>query len=266
MNNKKAIILVIITSILFVLAGFILYFIFDRQGMSNNNNKYINYNVNDYVFVEAVSLDDYSDVYSSVNVSQINFKNLDNSLVEKFLNKQEEIIDYVTGYYNEIKNNTNYGSANSAVSTIKTQINGGILSVFYKLDFYLDENIFINNKKSYVVTLNIDLKTNSVLTNDQLLDKYSYTKSYIVNKLFNEDILINKNEIVVDKNTNISLTRIDIERKKDEYVERIILDFNNIIDMYIENNSLVLVYNNQELKNIFFDDEFETNVKFKYLK
>ena len=41
---------------------------------------------------------------------------------------------------------------------------------------------------------------------------------------------------------------------------------NNIIEMYIEDDSLVLVYNTKELKNIFFDNEFNTNIKIKYLK
>ena len=40
-----------------------------------------------------------------------------------------------------------------------------------------------------LLTLNIDLKTNKILTTEDLLLKYSYTKEYIAEKLFNNDTL-----------------------------------------------------------------------------
>ena len=73
---------------------------------------------------------------------------------------------------------------------IKTQINGAVLSIYYQVNFNLDENIFEDNIKSYITTLNIDLGTNKILTNDDLLSKYSYTKEYIADKLFTENVLI----------------------------------------------------------------------------
>ena len=99
-----------------------------------------------------------------------------------------------------------------------------------------------------------------------MLSKYNYSKKYIAEKLFNEDILIGQNEIVIDRNTNISLTKSDIERKKEEYIQRITDDFNNIIKVYIENNSLVLVYDKKELNDLFFDNAYNNELKVRYLK
>ena len=90
--------------------------------------------------------------------------------------------------------------------------------------------------------------------------------NFSAEKLFNDDIMINANEIVVDKNTNISLTKNDIEKKKNEYVKRITDDFNNIIKVYIENNSLVLVYNKKDLNDLFFENNYINELKIKYLK
>ena len=268
MNEKKIKIFVILIAILFLISGTILFYIFDRQGLSKNKtNGFINYNINDYINITPVVFNNYDDVYSSINVSRISFSNIDARHTESFLIKQNEIIDYITGYYIQINtSNYNYKAISTVTSTIKHQINGAVLSVFYKLDFVLDENIFSNNIKSYIITFNIDLRTNKVLTINDLLLKYDYSKEYISDKLFNEDILIEKGQIVVDKATNISLTKNDIERKKQDYVNRIILEFDNIINIYIENYSLVLVYNADELKSIFFDNEFDTDIKFKYLK
>lgn len=267
MSDRKVRGLVILAAIILLLSGLILYIVFDRQGMGNNKTgNYVNYNVNDYIEVTPVVFNEYSNVYSSVNVSRIDIKNIDEDITSDFIEKEEEFIGYITGYYKEISNSSGYVPVNTVFSTIKTQINGAVLSIFYKLDFNLDVNIFEDNIKSYIVTINIDLGTNKVLTGGDLLSKYNYSKEYIAEKLFIDDVLIEKGQVVVDKNTNISLTRSDIERKKEEYIERISLEFNNIIDMYIENGSLVLVYDKKELNNVFFDNKFDTDVKFKYLK
>lgn len=267
MNDKKVRGFVILTAVFLLLAGAVLYIVFDRLGEGNSKSKnYVNYNVNDYIEVYPVVFNGYSNVYSSINVSKIDIKNIDEDITESFIQKEEEIINYITGYYKEINANSSYVPVNTVYSSIKTQINGAVLSVFYEVDFILDQSIFDDNTKSYIATLNIDLATNKVLTVEDLLSKYDYTKDYIADKLFNEDVLIEKSQVVIDKNTNISLTRNDIERKKNEYINRIISDFDNIIDVYIENNSLVLVYDSKELKNIFFDNEFDTDVKFRYLK
>jgi len=268
MNEKKIRIFVVLTALLFLIAGTTLFIVFQRQGLNKSKvNSYINYNVNDYVKISPVVFNNYGNVYSSINVSRIRFSNIDESLTEEFILKQEEFINYITGYYNQINvSNSNYGPVSLVSSSIKTQINGAVLSVFYRLDFILDESVFSDNVKSYIVTVNIDLRTNKILTGNDLLLKYDYSKDYISDKLFNEDVLVDKGQIVVDKATNMSLTRSDIERKKIDYVNKIISEFDNIINMYIDNSSLVLVYNVDDLKSIFFDNEFDTDIRFKYLK
>lgn len=266
MSDKKARGLVIIIAFVLLFAGAFLFFMFDKQGMGNNRtNNYVNYNINNYVEVIPVVFNGYGDVYNSINVSRIELNNLDESITSEFISKEENIIEYITAYYNQISASSSYLPVSTVSSTIKTQINGAVLSILYKVDFNLDENVFNDNIKSYFIAINIDLGTNKVLSNDNLLSKYNYTRNYIADKLFNEEILIGRGEVVIDKETNISITRSDIERKKDEYVNRIITEFDNIIEMYIENNLLVLVYNNEELKNVFFDNEFDTEIKFRYL-
>ena len=267
MSEKIVRNLVVMTAFFLLILGVVLFYIFDKHDLGNNSsNKYVYYNVSDYIEISPVTYDDYSEVYSSVNVSKIVFKNISSEITDVFFRQQNEIIGYVIDYYNQIINIDNYSPTNSVYSDIKTQINGAVLSVFYRLNFQLDENIFKDSLKSYVITLNIDLGTNKVLTNDELLSKYSYSKSYIADKLFNDNILISKNQVVIDKNTNISLTRDDIKRKKEVYVNRIVSEFNDIVKIYIEENSLVLVYNTKDLKNIFFDNEYNTDIKIRYLK
>lgn len=267
MNDKKANRLVIISAIFLVFSGVVLYYVFDKQGYNDKEVKnYVNYNVNDYITTIPVIFSDYTDFYSSINVSKLEINNLSPDITEDFIEEEKEIINYISGYYNEVMPKDDYTPVNTASSNIKTQINGAILSILYQMNINLDENLYEDNEKSYIVTTNIDLGAERILTTDDLLSKYNYTKKYIAEKIFEEDVLINSGEVVIDKTTNISLTKQDVERRKEEYVNRITEDFNNIIKVYIENNYLTLVYDKKELNNLFFDNKFNTDIKVRYLK
>lgn len=262
MSGKTAKGLVIFSAFFLILLGISLYKLFDYQGYGDKKeSSYVNYNIKDYIDTVPVVLSDYNDVFSSINVSKVNLKNLDNSLINNFTAGEEELIEYIGKYYDEIKKNGNYTDDNTVVTLIKTGINSTVLSVYYQMNFNFENKI-----KSYVVTVNIDLKTNKILSLEDLLLKYNYDKEYIAEKIFNDDILIGNNEIVIDKNTNISLTKSDIERKKNEYISRIVDDFDNIIKVYIDNGSLVLTYNKKELNDLFFETEYVDELKTKYLK
>ena len=262
MSGKTAKTLVIFSAFFLILLGLGLYKLFDYQGYGEKKiNKFVTYNVKDYIETTPIIFEDYSDIYSNINVSKITFKNLDNDLTKSFEKEENELIDYINKYYNELKKEEDYTSDNTVNTLIKTQVNSTVLSVFYEINFRLQ-----NIDRSYVITLNIDLKTNKVLTTEDLLSKYNYSKEYIAEKIFNDDVLIGINDAVIDKNTNISLTRSDIEKKKNEYVQRITDDFNNIIKVYIENNSLVLVYNKKDLNDLFFENAYSNELKIKYLK
>lgn len=262
MSGKTAKMLVIFSAFFLILLGFCLYKLFEYQGYDKKEaSKYVNYNIKDYIETTPVIFNKYNDVYSSINVSKVTFKNLDNDLTKEFEVEENELIDYIDRYYEEIIKEENYTSDNTVTTLIKTQVNSTVLSVFYEMNFNIQ-----NVNRNYVLTLNIDLKTNKILTTDDLLLKYNYSKEYIAEKLFNDDIMIETNEVVVDKNTNISLTKNDIEKKKNEYINRITADFNNIIKVYIENNSLVLVYNKKDLNDLFFENNYNNELKIKYLK
>lgn len=267
MSDKNTKILIIASAVALLLSGLVLYKVFDMQGYSEHKTSgYVNYKVNDYIEVTPVVFNKYNDFYSSVNVSRVNIKNINNNDIEDFIKMEDEIIGYIDAYYNEIDVTSGYVPVSTVSSIVKTQINETVLSIYYEMNFDLDKNIFDNSKKTYIVTVNIDLGTEKILSNDEILSKYNYSKEYISEKIFEEDVLLSEGEIAIDKNTNISLTKKDIERKKEEYVERIVNEFDNIIKVYIENNSLAIVYDKRELNSNFFENEIDTEIKIRYLK
>lgn len=267
MSDKTSKILIFFGALFLIMLGIILYKLFDYQGYGENkaNNKIKYYDVNYYTEISKLNFNNYNDVYNNIDVNLITFKNLDNNLTSSFVNDENELVSYITSYYQNIKKSNN-PSKGIVYSEINKQVNGAVLSVSYKLNFEFDSDIFEDNKKIYFKTINIDLATNKVLSVDDLLSKYNYDKEYIADKIFNEDILIGDNEIVIDKETNISLTKGDLIRKKKHYINRIISDFDNIIEVYISNNSLTLIYDKKKLNDMFFENNLTTDVKERYLK
>lgn len=222
-----------------------------------NTQEQISYNIEDYITVEALSYEEYS-LYDEINVSKININNLDQKLIQDFINKQEELLKRVDNNYTLLKD-VNF---NNKVSTdISYEINKNILSIKFELIENIEE---LNYNNNYVITLNIDLKNNSKLSTTDMISLFQEDSSLIALNIYNNSIYnAESTETYEDAQTKEQTNMTNIENNKDIYIKRIEDKIDQIVKTYLQEGKLYITYSENEAKAVCYT--IENNQKTTYI-
>ena len=248
-----------------LLVFFILLFVFvvifviankkDNTVVEVPNN---NLDVTNYVLMEEVDTTKYMDLYSSVNLKKISFKNLTNESTSEFSNKQDEIIKSLedsisvnkefVNEYNKEHNVTGYKSTSKLESIILTNINNNILSVLYLIEDEVDYKK-VNN---YIANLFVDTVSKNLLSSEEVLSKYDLSKEGISRRVFDLVTLgkDNKNELT---------------KEADSYSSKIMDNFDKYIYLYFNSDGIYLKYNKSDISNYLFNSSLDS-VKYSTYK
>ena len=248
-----------------LLVFFILLFVFvvifviankkDNNAVEVPNN---NLDVTNYVLMEEVDTTKYMDLYSSVNLKKISFKNLTNESTSEFTNKQDEIIKSLedsisvnkefVNEYNKEHNVTGYKSTSKLESIILTNINNNILSVLYLIEDEVDYKK-VNN---YIANLFVDTVSKNLLSSEEVLSKYDLSKEGISRRVFDLVTLgkDNKNELT---------------KEADSYSSKIMDNFDKYIYLYFNSDGIYLKYNKSDISNYLFNSSLDS-VKYSTYK
>lgn len=248
-----------------LLVFFILLFVFvvifviankkDNNVVEVPNN---NLDVTNYVLMEEVDTTKYMDLYSSVNLKKISFKNLTNESTKEFTDKQDEIIKSLedsisvnkefVNEYNKEHNVTGYKSTSKLESIILTNINNNILSVLYLIEDEVDYKK-VNN---YIANLFVDTVSKNLLSSEAVLSKYGLSKEGISRRVFDLVTLgkDNKNELT---------------KEADSYSSKIMDNFDKYIYLYFNSDGIYLKYNKSDISNYLFNSSLDS-VKYSTYK
>lgn len=248
-----------------LLVFFILLFVFvvifviankkDNTVVEVPNN---NLDVTNYVLMEEVDTTKYMDLYSSVNLKKISFKNLTNESTKEFTDKQDEIIKSLedsisvnkefVNEYNKEHNVTGYKSTSKLESIILTNINNNILSVLYLIEDEVDYKK-VNN---YIANLFVDTVSKNLLSSEEVLSKYDLSKEGISRRVFDLVTLgkDNKNELT---------------KEADSYSSKIMDNFDKYIYLYFNSDGIYLKYNKSDISNYLFNSSLDS-VKYSTYK
>lgn len=210
-----------------------------------------NLDATNYVLMEEVDTTKYMDLYSSVNLKKISFKNLTNESTSEFINKQDEIIKSLedsisvnkefVNEYNKEHNVTGYKSTSKLESIILTNINNNILSVLYLIEDEVDYKK-VNN---YIANLFVDTVSKNLLSSEEVLSKYGLSKEGISRRVF---------DLVVEGKDN----KDELTKEADSYSSKIIDNFDKYIYLYFNSDGIYLKYNKSDISNYLFNSSLDS--------
>lgn len=217
-----------------------------------------NLDATNYVLMEEVDTTKYMDLYSSVNLKKISFKNLTNESTKEFTDKQDEIIKSLedsisvnkefVNEYNKEHNVTGYKSTSKLESIILTNINNNILSVLYLIEDEVDYKK-VNN---YIANLFVDTVSKNLLSSEEVLSKYGLSKEGISRRVF---------DLVIEGKDN----KDELTKEADSYSSNIMDNFDKYIYLYFNSDGIYLKYNKSDISNYLFNSSLDS-VKYSTYK
>ena len=194
-----------------------------KYGKNYFYNKIISYKVSDYVDTDG---------------NYVYLKNIDKKIINTFINEQKEVL----------KNNV------IDISVTKG-IYKDILSI--KISYVLYGEL---SNYEDVITINIDLKNNKVLSNDDMIDMVKGSYKDIATDIFNEYIKINNNREVVDAITEEKLSSSEFNNNSEKYIIRIREKLPDIMNIYIENNEVYYLVRKYEINKVCYYTNTDINM------
>lgn len=229
-NMKKSILIfVMLFCIIIAMITYWIYAYHHKYGTFYFDNiKLVSYKINDYLETKG-------DV--------VYLKNIDENIINDFLVSQKNIIE-----------NNNVVSVDITKGLYK-----GILSIIINYTLYSIDN------NEEVLTLNVDLKSDKVLSNDEILNMINVSYKSIATNIFNEYIKLpnDSNKIIKDRVTDKELTVEEFNSDSEKYIIRIREKLPEIIKLYIEDNSVYSIVELSEINKVCYytNDEKLVNIK-----
>ena len=220
LDLKKA--LLILTMLICTIIAMITYWIYAYH------HKYGSFYFDDIKLV-SYKISDYLDTKGDV----VYLKNMNQDIIDDFTNSQQNII-----------NNNN---------VISVDITKGLYNSIFSLMISYTINYSTNNYEE-VLTLNVDLKNDKVLSNDELLEKVGTNYKSIATVIFNENIKLpsDSSQTVTDAITEEVLTASEFNANSEKYIIRIREKLPDIIKLYIEDNKVYSVVKLTEIDKVCY--------------
>lgn len=270
--KQKENVMTVILVLLILLMAFIIIFVYTNKkeyGLNPQEDIPV-IDENNYINLKDIDSSKYLSIYTSANLYEVSFINVPDVLVSSFLERQEEILntlnenldinkEYIENY-NKENEIDDYVVKSNLSSIVLFDLKDNILSLLYLIEDEVDY-IGLNN---HISNIFIDISDNSLVNNDKLLNKYSLTKDNICLEIFNNVVEYHSDKFI-NKETLEELTKEDILKDKEEYVDLLVDNFDNYVYLYFNQENLYLKYNKNDIANFLFDEELDT-IKYSTLK
>lgn len=269
-KDKRQTIIAVILLVILIGAVIVITYIVKFSGLANevdndnNNNEVINNSnpADQYVMVTPYQYADAEGIFTTFNVSTISFKNLDESLTSEFLQRQQEFIDSIDSYHQQVLDLgvTDYGT-NSIMSVINYTVSDSILSVVYQFKVNIP---LLSINTTEAISLNIDLANQRIMTNDLMLSYLEKDINNVANRVFEETIMTlnfeDNNYVDIDTETKVDAT--NVESFREVYVTKIVDYLQNNGIGYIVNDQYNIMYRNSDILALLFNVDIVADAEY----
>lgn len=203
--KKSMLILIMLICIIIAMITYWIYAYYHKYGKFYFDDiKLVSYKISDYIETKG-------DI--------VYLKNIDENITKDFISNQENIINN-----NDVIN-----------IDITKGLYNNILSIM--ISYTISNNI---NNYEEVLILNIDLKNDMELSNDDLLNMIGKNYKDIATNIFNENIKLSSdsNKKVTDAITEKELTAKEFNDDSEKYIIRIREKLPEVLKLYIKDNTV----------------------------
>ena len=215
--RKSMLILIMLICIIVAMITYWIYAYHHKYGKFYFEDiKLISYKISDYLEIKG-------------NV--VYLKNIDKTIEEEFQKQQNKIL----------KNNIT-----------DTEINKGLYSSILSVMITYTVSEDINYQE--VLTINIDLQKNKILSNEELLKMSNSNYKSIATNIFDNNIKLpsDSTKIVIDSITEKEMTAKEFNNNSEKYIIRIREKLPDVIKLYIEDNTLYGMVNRTEIDKVCY--------------
>lgn len=217
--RKSILILIMLMCIIVGMISYWIYAYYDKyEKFYWDDMNLVSYNISDYVDIKG---------------DKIHLKNVNENIITNFIKNQDKIIN-----------------DNNVISVDITKgIYNDILSIM--ISYMINDK---TNSYEEVLTLNVDLKNDKVLDNDELLNVASTNYKSVATDIFNEYIKLanDYNYNVVDAINDKEMTVSEFNDDSEKYIIRIREKLPDIIKLYIDDNKIYYIVKLSEINKVCY--------------
>lgn len=214
--KKSMLILIMLICVIIAMITYWIYAYHHKYGdFYNNDINLISHKINDYLEIKG---------------DMVYLKNIDEKIINDFTVSQQNIL---------LENKV---------------VNVDIVKELYKEILSVMISYTLSNNQEKLLTLNVDLRNNKLISNEELLNKIESSYKNIATNIFNEYVKLpsDYSGYVTDAITDTKLTAREFNENSEKYIIRIREKLPEIINLYIEDSSLYYNVNIEEIYKVCY--------------
>lgn len=222
-NKRMLIVFVMIVCIIIAMCTYWIYAYHYKYG--NSNDRVISYKISDYVTTDG---------------NLVYLSNIDKDISDNFVISQREIL-----------------SKNIIGMDVNKSLNKDILSI--KISYILPGGL---SNYEEVITLNVNIRENRLVSNEELLDASGGTYKDIATGIFDEYIKLpsDSSNLVVDAITGEKMSNLEFNNNREKYIIRIREKLPDIIKLYIDDGNIYYLVRKYEINKVCYNTNTDINM------